>query len=86
MGDLPLILDREFSYEGMYEAANDEGVKYIVRLNTGNWPAILDKEGDKLSLYLFPGKRISLRGVLYKGKVKGNGAKASKKFCGSLAI
>lgn len=72
LGELPLVLDREFSYDEMYEAAGDEEVKYVIRLNTGNRPTITDEEGNKLSLSLLPGERVFLRGVLYKGKVKGN--------------
>jgi transposase len=72
LGDLPLVLDREFSYEEMYKAASEEGVRYVVRLNTGNRAAIADEEGNKLSLALSPGEKVFLKGVFYKGKVKGN--------------
>ena len=56
----------------MYEAADDEGVRYVVRLNTGNRPTITDGEGKRIWLSLSPGERIFFRGVFYRGKVRGN--------------
>lgn len=36
IGDKPVVLDREFSYEGFLEACNEEGLKVIIRLNVGS--------------------------------------------------
>ena len=33
LGDKPLVLDREFSYLGLFEALEASGVKYVIRLN-----------------------------------------------------
>lgn len=72
LGEKPLVLDREFSYEGMFRAAEEEGIKYVVRLNLGSRPTLTDAEGHKLVLLLKPGERVCYWGVHYKGKVPGN--------------
>jgi hypothetical protein len=72
LGDLPLVLDREFSYEGMYREADEEGVRYVIRLNTGNRATITDGEGNRILLSLSPGEKVFYKGVFYKGKVRGN--------------
>lgn len=74
LGEKPLVLDGEFSYEGLFQAAEKEGVKYVVRLNLGTRPTLTDAEGNQLALTLKRGKWVLYRGVYYKGKVKGNGA------------
>jgi hypothetical protein len=68
----PLVLDREFSYERLFEDIVREKLSFVIRLNTGDRPTILDGEGEKVALSISPGKRIFLRGVYYKGKVKVN--------------
>jgi transposase len=65
------VLDREFSYEGLFQAMEEEGVRYVVRLNLGGRPTISDQEGRRLTPSLRPGERRFYRGVLYKGRVRG---------------
>lgn len=79
LGKKPLVLDREFSYEGLFQAAEEEGVQYVGRLNLGSRPTLTDAAGNKLTLSLKPGERMVYRGVFYKGKVKGNGAGEGRK-------
>lgn len=49
-----------------------ESINFVIRLNTGNKPTILDEEGNKVSLLLSPGEEVYLCGVYYKGKIKVN--------------
>jgi len=70
LGEKPLVLDREFSYEGLFEDMAQEGLRFVIRLNTGDRPTILDEEGRKVTYSISPGERVFLRGVYYKGKVK----------------
>jgi hypothetical protein len=72
LGGRPLVLDREFSYKGLSQAMEEEGVRYVVRLNLGGRPTISDQEGRRLTPSLRPGERRFYRGVLYKGRVRGN--------------
>jgi hypothetical protein len=68
----PLVLDREFSYEGLFKDMVRERLSFVIRLNTGDRPTIMDGEGRKITLSIRPGERVFLRGVYYKGKVKIN--------------
>lgn len=72
VGESPLVLDREFSHLGFFEAMEDMGVRYVVRLKTGNRPRILDKEGKEVWLEIKRGERKVWRGVRYLGEVQGN--------------
>jgi hypothetical protein len=72
LGDKVLVLDREFSYEWFFENMNIEGIMFVIRLNIGNNPTILNENGDKISLTINPGDEVNLRGVYYKGKVEVN--------------
>jgi len=54
IGDKPVVLDREFSYQGLFEDFVEEGMKFVIRLNTGNHPTFKDKEGNKVVLSLAP--------------------------------
>jgi hypothetical protein len=40
LGERPLFLDREFSYEGLLEALVVEGIHFVIRLNMGSHPLI----------------------------------------------
>ena len=79
LGERPVVMDREFSYESLFEDFWEEGLNYVIRLNTGNRATITDEEGQKLPLDIAPGKKVMLRGVYYKGKVKVNLAGEWKK-------
>lgn len=72
LADKPLVLDREFSYEGLFQALEEEGLSYVVRLNLGSRPTITDGEGNRLTPSLRPGGKAFYRGVLYRGRVRGN--------------
>ena len=72
LGDKILVLDREFSYEWMFENMVTEDMKFVIRLKVGNNPTVLNENGDKVPLLLNPGDEVYLRGVYYKGNVKVN--------------
>jgi hypothetical protein len=72
LGDKVLILDREFSYELLFENMLIEGIKFVIRLNVGNNPTITNENGDKISLTINPGDEVNIRGVYYKGKLELN--------------
>lgn len=70
--DRVLVLDREFSYEWLFENMLIEGVKFVIRLKVGNNPTVLNDNGDEISLTINPGDEVYLRGVYYKGKLEVN--------------
>lgn len=72
LGDKVLVLDREFSYEWLLENMLIDGVKFVIRLNIGSNPTILNENGDKISLTINPGDEVNLRGVYYKGSLEVN--------------
>lgn len=72
IGKKPVVLDREFSYEGLFEDFVEEGMRFVIRLHMGSHPTFTDKEGDKVELSLLPGQKVFRRGLFYKGKVKVN--------------
>lgn len=72
LGDKILVLDREFSYEWMFENMVTEDIKFVIRLKVGNNPTVLNENGDKVPLLLNPGDEVYLRGVYYKGNVEVN--------------
>ncbi len=72
LGDKPLVLDREFSYLGLFEALEASGLKYVIRLNVARRPAITDEDGQRVELVIEPGKNVLRRNVTYLGRVRGN--------------
>jgi len=75
LGDTPVILDREFSYETLFADFRHEGIHFVIRLNTGNRAEITDKKGEDgrpLDLPLTPGQSVSVKNVYYKRTVKVN--------------
>jgi hypothetical protein len=70
--DKTLVLDREFSYELMFEEISEADIGYVIRLKTGNEPNILTDSGEKICLTVDIGETEYYRGVYYKGKVKVN--------------
>lgn len=72
LGDKVLVMDREFSYELLFENMVIEGIKFVIRLNVGNNPTITNENGDKISLTIKPGDEVNLRGVYYKDNVEVN--------------
>jgi len=72
LGDKVLVLDREFSYECLFENMLTEGIKFVIRLKVGNNPTVLNENGDRISLTINPGDEVNMRGVYYKGKLEVN--------------
>jgi hypothetical protein len=72
IGDKPLVLDREFSYEGLLEDLVSENIHFVIRLNTGNGVSLLDEEKKPISLTIAPGQTVCHKGVYYRGRVKVN--------------
>jgi hypothetical protein len=70
LGEKPLVLDREFSYLSLLEALEQEGLKFVIRLNLGSHPPeLLNDEGRQVKLVLKPSRRKVYQKLYYKGKV-----------------
>ena len=68
LGEKPLVLDREFSYEDMLESLVSEGLKFVIRLNLGsNPPRLFNDEGHQVGLVLEP-LRQELPGTVLHGQ------------------
>ena len=72
LGDKPIVMDREFSYEEFFQALFAEGLKFVIRLNTGSGVRFVDEDGDRVTLSICPGQKVFHRDIRYKGKVKVN--------------
>jgi hypothetical protein len=72
IGDKPLVMDREFSYEGLISDLVEEGINFVCRLNVSNNPKFTDEEGNEVTLTISPGEKVFYRGLYYKGKIKVN--------------
>lgn len=75
LGDRPLVLDREFSYEELMDNFTLEQIQFVIRLNLGNPKRpvrFFDAEGQLMKLYLTPGETAIFPNVFYLGKVKVN--------------
>lgn len=72
LGDKILILDKEFSYELFFAELAESGIQFVIRLNEGISPTIVNENGEKISLTVGIGEEVHHRGVLYKGKVEVN--------------
>lgn len=72
LGDKPIVMDREFSYEELFQALLAEGLKFVIRLNAGSGVTFVDEDGDRVMLSIRPGQRVFHRAIRYKGKVKVN--------------
>jgi len=66
------VLDREFSYGGLLEELEAEGLKFVIRLNSGRRPRFTDEEGKEVVLSLAKGQRVARRHLYYRGKVRMN--------------
>ncbi len=56
----------------MLEEMVHAGIRFVIRLNTGNKVTILDEEGNKISLSVGIGEKVTYRGVYYKGEIEVN--------------
>jgi hypothetical protein len=75
LGDRPLVLDREFSYEALMEALVEEHIQFVIRLNLGNprrQPRLVDADGQAIKLFIRPGQTVIHENVYYLGTVKVN--------------
>jgi len=72
LGAKILVLDREFSYEGLFAEMAVSDIQFVIRLMTGNKPSVLNEEGEKISLTVGIGEEVHYENVYYKGKVKVN--------------
>jgi hypothetical protein len=72
LGDRPLVLDREFSYQELMEVLTLEHIQFVIRLNVGKGVRIIDDEGRPVKLNIQPGETVIRPNVYYLGKVKVN--------------
>ena len=72
LGDRPLVLDREFSYQELMEALTLEQIQFVIRLNVGKGVRIIDEDGKPVKLIITPGDTVIRNNVYYLGKVKVN--------------
>jgi hypothetical protein len=75
LGDRPLVLDREFSYEELMETLYIEHIQFVIRLNLGDQhkqPRLIDADGEPIKLFIQPGETIIRPNVYYLGTVKVN--------------
>ena len=72
LGDKILVLDKEFSYELLFAELAESIIQFVIRLNDGIKPTIVNEDGEKISLTIGIGEEVHYRGVFYKGKVEVN--------------
>jgi hypothetical protein len=75
LGDRPLVLDREFSYEELMEILYLEQIQFVIRLNLGDerkQPRLIDADRHPLKLWIQPGQTVIHPNVFYLGTVKVN--------------
>jgi hypothetical protein len=75
LGDRPLVLDREFSYEELMEILYIENIQFVIRLNLGDQhkqPRLIDADGEPLKLFIRPGETVIRPNVYYLGTVRVN--------------
>ncbi len=75
LGDRPLVLDREFSYEELMEVLYIEQIQFVIRLNLGDQhkqTRLIDADGEPVKLFIRPGETVIHPNVYYLGTVKVN--------------
>jgi len=73
LGERPLVLDREFSYEWLLANLVAAQIHFVIRLNLGsNPPLILDRRDKPLDLVVTQGATVCYRQVRYRGQVRVN--------------
>jgi hypothetical protein len=75
LGERPLVLDREFSYEELMETLYIEQIQFVIRLNLGDrhkQPRLIDADGEPVKLFIKPDETIIRPNVYYLGTVKVN--------------
>jgi len=75
LGNRPLVLDREFSYEELMEILYIEHIQFVIRLNLGDkrrQPRLVDADGEPIRLVIHPGETVIRSNIRYLGTVKVN--------------
>lgn len=75
LGDRPLVLDREFSYQELMEILYIEYIQFVIRLNLGDrhkQPRLIDADGKPVKLVIKPGETVIHSTVYYLGTVRVN--------------
>jgi Transposase DDE domain len=75
LGDRPLVLDREFSYQELMEILYIEYIQFVIRLNLGDVhksSRLIDADGQPVKLVIKPGETVIRPNVYYLGTVKVN--------------
>jgi len=67
LGEKPLVLDREFSYQELLENLVAEQVNFVIRLNTK--ASLFDQESHPIVLNVLKGETRIVNKVFYRGKV-----------------
>lgn len=81
VGDAPIILDREFSYESLLSAFEAEEINFVIRLNKSNHVKLTDMNGNEVELSIGKGQTKTWKNLKYKNKIKINvAAKWDAKF------
>jgi hypothetical protein len=73
IGDRPLVLDREFSYQTLFEHFLDSQMQFVIRLNQGSKPPKFyydEHQRKELTLLVAPDSEPKIyRDIYYKGEV-----------------
>lgn len=70
IGDLPLLLDREWSYGEWLSELVEAGIRFVIRLKVGNPPVrLVDRWGVDVGLQIRRGERKVYRDVLYQSTI-----------------
>lgn len=73
IGERPLVLDREFSYEWLLAALAAEQIHFVIRLNLGSQPPeLLDPRGKRFDLVIEQGETVLRRHLRYRGQIDVN--------------
>lgn len=76
IGDRPVVLDREFSYLGLFKHFVSSHMQFVIRLNQGSKPPKFyydEHKNDELTLFVAPDTEPKIyRDIYYKGEVKVN--------------
>lgn len=85
IGDRPLVLDREFSYLGLFKHLVASQMRFVIRLNQGSKPPKFYYDAHKkeeLTLFVAPDSPPKIyRDIYYKGEVRINVIGIWKKGC-----
>lgn len=75
LGDRPLVLDREFSYEDLMDRMTLEHVQFVIRLNTGDLhkqTRLSTGDGKPIKLFIRHAQVVIYRNIYYRGHIKVN--------------